>query len=109
MLLKKLRVLEDIFRLHKGQPILVFAGLNVMAIEVSQRFFVPTILSHTRKRERLAVLDGFAKGRFEVLVANRVLDEGVDVPKAKAAVVIGGAGLNTPGQTAAWPGSAKKR
>jgi superfamily II DNA or RNA helicase len=89
---EKLRVLEDIFRLHKGQQILVFAGSNLMAIEVSRRFLVPTILSHTRKRERLAVLDGFANGQFEVLVANRVLDEGVDVPEAKVAVVIGGQG-----------------
>jgi len=89
---EKLRVLEDIFRLHKGQQILVFAGSNIMAIEVSRRFLVPTILSHTRKRERLAVLDGFAKSKFEVLVANRVLDEGIDVPEAKVAVVIGGQG-----------------
>ena len=89
---EKLRVLEDIFRLHKGQQILVFAGSNRMAIEVSCRFLVPTILSHTRKRERLEVLDGFAKGKFEVLVANRVLDEGVDVPEAKVAVIIGGQG-----------------
>jgi superfamily II DNA or RNA helicase len=87
---EKLRVLEDIFRLHKGEKILVFAGSNMMAIEVSQRFLVPTILAHTRKRERLAVLEGFEKGLFEVLVANRVLDEGVDVPEAKVAVVIGG-------------------
>lgn len=87
---EKLRVLEDIFRLHKGQQILVFAGSNAMAIEVSRRFLVPTILSHTRKRERLAVLEDFAKGLFTVLVANRVLDEGVDVPEAKVAVVIGG-------------------
>ncbi|MEJ2702792.1 MAG: DEAD/DEAH box helicase family protein [Sedimentisphaerales bacterium] len=89
---EKLRVLEDIFRLHRGQQILVFTGLNVMAIEVSKRFLVPTILSHTRKRERLLVLDSFAKGVFPVLVANRVLDEGVDVPEAKVAVVIGGQG-----------------
>jgi len=89
---EKLRVLEDIFRLHRGQQILVFAGSNAMAIEVSKRFLVPTILSHTRKRERLAVLESFAKGEFTVLVANRVLDEGVDVPEAKVAVVIGGQG-----------------
>ena len=87
---EKLRVLEDLFRLHKGRQIIVFAGSNRMAIEVSQRFLVPTILSHTRKRERLEVLDGFSKGQFEVLVANRVLDEGVDVPAAKVAIVIGG-------------------
>jgi superfamily II DNA or RNA helicase len=89
---EKLRVLEDIFRLHKGQQILVFTGSNAMAIEVSRRFLVPTILSHTRKRERLAVLENFAGGAFPVLVANRVLDEGVDVPEAKVAVVIGGQG-----------------
>ena len=89
---EKLRVLEDIFRLHKGRQILVFTGSNAMAIEVSRRFLVPTILSHTRKRERLAVLEKFARGEFPVLVANRVLDEGVDVPEAKVAVVIGGQG-----------------
>jgi superfamily II DNA or RNA helicase len=89
---EKLRVLEDIFRLHKGQQILVFTGSNVMAIEVSERFLVPTILSHTQKRERLAVLENFANGVFPVLVANRVLDEGIDVPEAKVAVVIGGQG-----------------
>jgi superfamily II DNA or RNA helicase len=83
-------VLEDIFRLHAGQRVIIFAGSNVMAMEVSRRFLVPTILSHTRKRERHAVLDGFAEGRLPVLVANRVLDEGIDVPEAKVAVVIGG-------------------
>ena len=83
---EKLRVLEDIFRLHDGQQILVFAGSNAMAIEVSKRFLLPTILSHTRKKERLTVLDGFARGLFKVLVANRVLDEGVDVPEAKTIV-----------------------
>ena len=89
---EKLRVLEDIFRLHNGRKTIVFAGSNAMAIEVSKRFLVPTILSHTAKRERLAVLQGFADGQFPVLVANRVLDEGVDVPEAKVAVVIGGQG-----------------
>jgi superfamily II DNA or RNA helicase len=87
---EKLRVLEDLFRLHAGQKTIVFAGSNAMAMEVSRRFLLPTILAHSRKKERLAVLDGFAKGGFPVVVANRVLDEGVDVPEAKIAVVIGG-------------------
>lgn len=89
---EKLRVLEDIFRLHNGQQTLVFVGSNAMAIEVSKRFLSPTILSHTGKKERLAVLDGFSRGLFKVLVANQVLDEGVDVPEAKIGVVIGGQG-----------------
>ena len=89
---EKLRVIEDIFRLHTGQRTIVFAGSNVMAMEVSRRFLLPTILSHTRKRERHAVLDGFAEGRFPAIVANRVLDEGVDVPEAKVALIVGGQG-----------------
>ena len=89
---EKLRVLEDIFRLHYGQKTIVFAGSNSMAMDVSRRFLVPTILSHTPKHERHAVLDGFAGDDFPVLVANRVLDEGVDVPEAKVAVIIGGQG-----------------
>jgi superfamily II DNA or RNA helicase len=87
---EKLRVLEDLFRLHAGERILVFAGSNAMALDVSRRFLVPTLLSHSKKRERPIVLEGFAAGRFPVLVANQVLDEGVDVPAAKVAVVIGG-------------------
>ena len=89
---EKLRVLEDIFRLHGGERVIVFAGSNLMALDVSRRFLVPTLLSHSRKKERLAVLEGFAEGRFPAIVANQVLDEGVDVPAAKVAVVIGGMG-----------------
>jgi len=87
---EKLRVLEDLFRLHAGERVIVFAGSNAMAMDVSRRFLVPTLLSHSRKRERLVALEGFGGGTFPVLVANRVLDEGVDVPAAKVAIVIGG-------------------
>jgi superfamily II DNA or RNA helicase len=87
---EKLRVLEDLFRLHVGERVIVFAGSNAMARDISIRFLVPTLLSHSRKKERRTVLEGFAAGTFPVLVANRVLDEGVDVPAAKVAVVLGG-------------------
>jgi superfamily II DNA or RNA helicase len=87
---EKLRVLEDLFRLHVGERVIVFAGSNAMARDISTRFLVPTLLSHSRKKERRTVLEGFAAGTFPVLVANRVLDEGVDVPAAKVAVVLGG-------------------
>jgi len=89
---EKLRVLEDLFRLHVGEQIIVFAGSNAMAMDVSRRFLIPSLLAHSRKRERLQVLEGFAEGRFPAIVANQVLDEGVDVPAAKVAVVIGGLG-----------------
>jgi superfamily II DNA or RNA helicase len=87
---EKLRVLEDIFRLHAGSTILVFAGSNAMARDVSRRFLIPCLLNHCAKKERLDILEGLRDGVYPALVANQVLDEGVDVPEAKVAVVIGG-------------------
>lgn len=89
---EKLRVLEDLFRLHPDERVIVFAGSNAMAREVSLRFLVPCLLSHCGKRERLDVLEGLQAGTYKALVANRVLDEGVDLPEAKVAVVLGGLG-----------------
>ncbi len=86
----KFRVLEDLFRLHAGEPVLVFTGSNVMARQISTRFLIPCLLSHCAKRERQDLLAGFADGRYPVLVANRVLDEGVDLPQVKTAIVLGG-------------------
>jgi superfamily II DNA or RNA helicase len=62
----------------------------MMAREISLRFLVPCLLNHCGKRERLEVLQGFAGGAYPVLVANQVLDEGVDLPQVNVAVVVGG-------------------
>ena len=55
---EKLRVLEDLFRLHAHEPCLVFAGSNAMARDVSQRFLIPCLLNHCGKKERLDVIGG---------------------------------------------------
>ncbi len=89
---EKFRVLEDLFRLHAGTPMIVFAGSNAMARDVSRRFLIPCLLSHCGKQERLEVLEGLQVGVYPALVANQVLDEGVDVPAVKIGVVIGGLG-----------------
>jgi len=87
---EKLRVLEDLFRLHTGTRVIVFAGSNAMARDVSLKFLIPCLLNHSKKHERRDILEGFAQGDYPAIVANQVLDEGVDVPKAKVAVVLGG-------------------
>jgi len=87
---EKLRVLTDLFRLHANRRVLVFTASNVMAREVSLRFLIPCLLHHCKKKERQQILTGFRDGRFRAIVANQVLDEGVDLPEAKIAVVLGG-------------------
>jgi len=87
---EKLRTLEDLFRLHGNERCIVFAGSNAMARDVSLRFLIPCLLSQCGKREWLEILEGFASGKYPAIVANQVLDEGIDVPAAKVAIVIGG-------------------
>ncbi len=87
---EKLRVLEDLFCLHAYEQVLVFTGSNRMALEVSRRFLIPMIIDKTGKRERKSILDGFQAGDLRAMVANQVLDEGIDVPAVKVAVVLGG-------------------
>ncbi len=87
---EKLRVVEDLFLLHAGTPMIVFAGSNAMARDVSVRFLIPCLLNHCGKKERHDILNGLADGTYPAIVANQVLDEGVDVPAVKVAIVIGG-------------------
>ena len=69
---------------------IVFVGSNAMAHDVSVRFLLPCLLNHCGKKERLDILDGLSDGTYPAIVANQVLDEGVDVPAVKVAIVIGG-------------------
>jgi superfamily II DNA or RNA helicase len=43
------------------------------------------------RRERDQALDAFRRGRIRALVSARVLNEGIDVPDADVAIVVGGA------------------
>ncbi len=87
---EKLRVLEDILRLHPAEQCVIFTASNRMALDVSARFLVPALTAHSDKRERNLVLDGFGHGSLRGLAACEVLNEGWDAPAVKVGVVLGG-------------------
>jgi len=87
---EKLRVVEDILRLHPGEQCVIFTASNRMALDVSARFLIPALTSHSDKHERNAVLDAFARGTIRALAACEVLNEGWDAPALKVGVVLGG-------------------
>ncbi len=87
---EKLRVVEDILRLHPTEQCVVFSASNRMALDVSARFLIPALTAHSDKQERNTVLDGFAKGRIRALAVCEVLNEGWDAPAVKVGVVLGG-------------------
>jgi superfamily II DNA or RNA helicase len=48
------------------------------------------VTHETKAAERKQILEGFQAGSYQALVTSKVLNEGVDVPEAKVAIVLGG-------------------
>ena len=52
-----------------------------------------TVITHqTKVAERSELLDRFRQGELGILATSRVLNEGVDVPAARVAIVVSGSG-----------------
>lgn len=88
----KLEYVEHLLHQHRHDRVLLFTQNNVTAYEVSRRFLIPVITHQTRVRERSAILEGFAAGRYGAVATSKVLNEGVDIPAANVAIVISGSG-----------------
>jgi superfamily II DNA or RNA helicase len=88
----KLRVLADLLSQHHPERTLIFTDDNATVYQVSQSFLIPAITHQTAVKERHEILQKFRSGEYPILVASRVLNEGVDVPEASIAIVLSGTG-----------------
>jgi len=86
----KLRALDDLLKEHANEQILIFTEYTDLVYTLSRRHLLPAITHHTKAAERKAILDGFRTGQFKALLTSRALNEGVDVPEAKVAIILGG-------------------
>ncbi len=86
----KLEVLDRLLREHRDRQMLIFTAHNRFAYQIARRHLIPVITHQTKAAERKATLDHFRSGDYRAIVTSKVLNEGVDVPEAKIAVVLGG-------------------
>ena len=86
----KLVALDYLLREHHDQYILIFTAHNHFAYTIARRHLIPVITHQTKAAERKAILEGFQAGTYRAIVTSKVLNEGVDVPEAKIAIVLGG-------------------
>jgi superfamily II DNA or RNA helicase len=86
----KLAALEALLHEHAGERILVFTESNAVAYSIAQEYLIPVITHETGVSERKHILDAFQTGAYHVIVTSKVLNEGIDVPEAKVAIVLGG-------------------
>jgi superfamily II DNA or RNA helicase len=86
----KMDVVDHLLREHLNLPILIFTAHNRFAYAIARRQLIPAITHQTKAAERKAILDGFRDRTYRAIVTSKVLNEGIDVPEAKVAVVLGG-------------------
>src|SRR5579859_3448273 len=91
---EKFMVLESLLHEFANECILIFTESNEVAYRISCEYLVPCITHETSAAERKHILDGFQSGLYRVITTSKVLNEGVDVPEAKVAIVLGGGSGN---------------
>ncbi len=75
---------------HEGERVLIFTANNATAYEIAREFLVVPMTCDIGRAERAKVLERFRAGDAPVLVSSQVLDEGLDVPEADIAIIVGG-------------------
>ncbi len=88
----KREVLRTLLARHAGQRTLVFTSDNATAYAIARELLVMPITHEITRAERTTALARFTAGDLPVLVSSQVLDEGLDVPDADIAIVVGGTG-----------------
>ncbi|MBI4012033.1 MAG: DEAD/DEAH box helicase [Candidatus Rokubacteria bacterium] len=87
----KRRALQVLLARHRDARVLVFTADNASAYAIAREHLVMPLTCDIGRPERDDVLSAFRHGRLRTLVSSRVLNEGLDVPDADVAVIVGGA------------------
>lgn len=89
---RKIDAVRDILEHHRGERVLVFCQHVALAGTLGETLQLPVITHESPRATRAQALDAFRSGEAPVLVATSILDEGVDVPDARIAIVVSGTG-----------------
>jgi superfamily II DNA or RNA helicase len=86
----KLATLDKLLREFAHEQALIFTENNAVVYQIARQHLIPALTYETKAAERKHLLEGFQNGQYKALVTSKVLNEGVDVPEAKVAIVLGG-------------------
>ena len=88
----KREMLRVLLRRHFHEArVLVFTADNESAYAVAREHLIMPFTCDIGRKEREEVLARFREGALRALVSARVLNEGIDVPDADVAIIVGGA------------------
>lgn len=87
----KRRLVHELVARHWGERSLIFTASTADAYAIGRDLLVPVITAETSKAERDWILAAFRRGEVRAIANARVLNEGIDVPDAAIAILVGGA------------------
>lgn len=87
----KREAVGELLARHRAARVLIFVADNYAAYEIARERLVMPFTCDIGRSERAEVLERFRAGQLRALVSARVLNEGLDVPDADVAIVVGGA------------------
>jgi superfamily II DNA or RNA helicase len=70
--------------------VLVVTADNAAAYAIAREHWIMPITGEIGRRERERVRSAFREGKLRAMVSARVLNEGIDVPDADVAIIVGG-------------------
>ncbi len=86
----KARMLARLLEHHRDSRVLVFTGNNATTYAISREHLVAPLTCDISRTEREEVLQCFREGQIRAVVSAKVLNEGIDVPDAAVAIIVGG-------------------
>lgn len=86
----KREALSRILIEHRQGRLLVFTGNNETAYAISREHCIMPMTCDIGRNERKEVFERFRTGELGALVSAQVLNEGIDLPDAETAILVGG-------------------
>lgn len=86
----KRALVSELLDRHRDARTIVFTARVEDAYSVAEADLIPVITAEVSTRERERILSKFREGRLRAIVSARVLNEGIDVPDARVAIVVSG-------------------
>jgi superfamily II DNA or RNA helicase len=87
---EKKRMLDHLLREYSHEQILIFNESNAVVYDIARQHLIPALTGETKAAERKHILEAFQAGQYKAIVTSKVLNEGIDVPEAKVAIVLAG-------------------
>lgn len=87
----KRSLLQILLARHRDDRTIVFTAFAENAYEAAKDNLIPVITGETGAKERQEILTSFREGKVHAIASARVLNEGIDVPEARVAIIVAGA------------------